>query len=40
MAAETGDGWTLVSMPRAPTVQFEHTMVATKRGALILTQPG
>ena len=40
MAAETGDGWTLVSTPRAPTVQFEHTMVATKRGALILTQPG
>ena len=40
IAAETGDGWTLVSTPRAPTVQFEHTMVATKRGALILTQPG
>ncbi len=39
-AAETGDGWTLVSTPRAPTVQFEHTMIATKRGAMILTQPG
>jgi methionyl aminopeptidase len=39
-AAEMGDGWTLVSEPRAPTVQFEHTMVVTKRGALVLTQPG
>ncbi|BCW88435.1 Methionine aminopeptidase [Alphaproteobacteria bacterium SO-S41] len=39
-AAEMGDGWTLVSEPRAPTVQFEHTMVVTKRGAMVLTQPG
>ena len=39
-AAETGDGWTLVSSPRAPTVQFEHTMVVTKRGAMVLTQAG
>lgn len=38
-AAETNDGWTLVSSPRAPTVQFEHTMVVTRRGAMVLTQP-
>ncbi len=40
MAAELDDGWTLVSTPSAPTVQFEHTMVVTKRGAVIVTQPG
>lgn len=39
-AAETGDGWTLISTPDAPTVQYEHTMVVTKRGAMIVTQPG
>ena len=39
-AAEMSDGWTLVSEPRAPTVQFEHTMVVTRRGAMVLTQPG
>lgn len=39
-AAEQGDGWTLVSTPQAPTVQYEHTMVVTKRGAMIMTQPG
>lgn len=31
------DGWTLVSEPVAPTVQYEHTLVATRRGALVLT---
>jgi methionyl aminopeptidase len=39
-AEETGDGWTLVGSPAAPTVQYEHTMVVTKRGAMVLTQPG
>jgi methionyl aminopeptidase len=39
-ANETGDGWTLVGSPNAPTVQYEHTMVVTKRGAMVLTQPG
>jgi methionyl aminopeptidase len=34
------DGWTLFSRPRAPVVQYEHTVVATDRGAIILTQPG
>lgn len=37
--AEDGDkdAWTLFSEPRAPTVQFEHTLVVTKNGPLILT---
>ncbi|MBB3978917.1 methionyl aminopeptidase [Rhizobium azooxidifex] len=39
--AENGDDdWTLYSDPRAPTVQFEHTVVATRNGPLILTLPG
>ncbi|GEP10470.1 type I methionyl aminopeptidase [Methylobacterium gnaphalii] len=38
--AEDGDDpWTLYSQPRAPTVQFEHTVVATRNGPLILTMP-
>lgn len=39
-ATEGGDGWTLYSDPPAPAVQYEHTVVATDRGAIILTQPG
>lgn len=37
--AEDGDkdAWTLYSEPRAPTVQFEHTIVVTKNGPLVLT---
>ncbi len=39
--AEDGDdAWTLRSRPRAPTVQFEHTVVATRNGPLVLTLPG
>lgn len=39
--AEGGDdGWTLFSEPRAPTVQYEHTIVATRNGPLIVTLPG
>ncbi|MCF3643081.1 type I methionyl aminopeptidase [Rhizobium sp. TRM95111] len=39
--AENGDDdWTLYSDPRAPTVQFEHTVVATRNGPLVLTLPG
>lgn len=34
------DGWTLYSEPRAPVVQYEHTVVATDRGAIVVTQPG
>lgn len=36
--AEGGDdAWTLYSEPKAPTVQFEHTVVATRNGPLVLT---
>lgn len=39
--AEDGDDpWTLYSQPRALTVQFEHTVVATRSGPLVLTMPG
>jgi methionyl aminopeptidase len=39
--AEQGDdGWTLYSDPPAPVVQYEHTVVATARGAIIVTLPG
>ncbi|SFB46056.1 methionyl aminopeptidase [Rhizobium sp. NFR07] len=34
---DNGDPWTLYSDPRAPTVQYEHTIVATRNGPLILT---
>jgi len=34
---ENGDGWTLYADKPAPTVQYEHTMVATKNGAVITT---
>ncbi len=34
------DDWTLYSEPKAPTVQFEHTVVVTRDGPLILTLPG
>lgn len=36
--AEDGDDpWTLFSEPKAPTVQFEHTLVVTRNGPIILT---
>jgi methionyl aminopeptidase len=36
--SESGDDpWTLYSDPKALTVQFEHTLVATRNGAIILT---
>lgn len=34
------DDWTLYSDPPAPVVQYEHTVVATNRGAIIVTLPG
>lgn len=34
-----GDGWTLRARPRAAAVQYEHTVVATDRGAIVLTLP-
>ncbi|QHQ36881.1 type I methionyl aminopeptidase [Algicella marina] len=39
-ASEGADGWTLYSEPRAPAVQYEHTVVATDKRAIILTLPG
>ncbi len=32
--------WTLYSEPRAPTVQYEHTVVVTKNGPLVVTLAG
>jgi methionyl aminopeptidase len=37
---ETGDGWTLRPTGRQPTVQYEHTLVATRRGPVVLTLAG
>ena len=34
---EAGDGWTLRPPAHQPTVQYEHTLVATRRGPVILT---
>lgn len=34
---ETGDGWTLRPFGGEPTVQYEHTMVATRRGPVVVT---
>lgn len=36
-AEGTDDPWTLVSEPRALTVQYEHTIVASRNGPIILT---
>ncbi|MGV1755903.1 type I methionyl aminopeptidase [Rhizobium sp. P44RR-XXIV] len=38
--AEGGDdAWTLYADPQAPTVQFEHTIVTTRNGPVVLTLP-
>lgn len=34
------DDWTLYATPKAPVVQYEHTVVATRGGAVIVTLPG
>jgi methionyl aminopeptidase len=39
-ATDGDDGWTLYSEPRAPVVQYEHTVVATDRAAIVVTVPG
>jgi len=36
-AEELDDGWTLVAERPAPTVQYEHSLVVTKNGPVILT---
>lgn len=39
--AEDGDDpWTLYSSPAAPTVQYEHTVIATRNGPMVVTMPG
>lgn len=39
--AEGGDDeWTLYSEPRAPTVQYEHTVIVTRNGPMVVTLPG
>jgi methionyl aminopeptidase len=39
-AGDGDDPWTLYSQPRALTVQYEHTVVATRNGPLVLTLAG
>ena len=39
-ATQARDGWTLHAEPAAPVVQYEHTVVATDRGPIIVTLPG
>lgn len=34
---DTGDGWTLRPLGGRPTVQYEHTLVATRRGPMVVT---
>jgi methionyl aminopeptidase len=40
MARNGRDEWTLYAEPRALAVQYEHTVVATDRGAIVVTLPG
>ncbi|MGZ9811996.1 type I methionyl aminopeptidase [Pseudoroseicyclus sp. H15] len=37
-AADGDDGWTLYSEPKAHVVQYEHTVIATNSGPMIVTQ--
>ncbi|MBL4928930.1 type I methionyl aminopeptidase [Fuscibacter oryzae] len=39
-ATEGHDGWTLFSDSGAPVVQYEHTVIAMERGAMVVTLPG
>jgi methionyl aminopeptidase len=34
---EAGDGWTLSPLGGEPTVQYEHTLVATRNGPVVVT---
>ncbi len=36
-AVDSDDGWTLYADKPAPTVQYEHTLIATRRGTVITT---
>lgn len=37
-AEDNGDGWTLVTEPGILTAQYEHTLVVTKRGPIVVTR--
>jgi methionyl aminopeptidase len=37
-ADDNGDGWTLVTEPGFLTAQYEHTLVVTKRGPIVVTR--
>lgn len=39
-ATQARDGWTLHAEPAAAVVQYEHTVVATDKGPIIVTLPG
>jgi methionyl aminopeptidase len=39
-AIDTDDGWTLEAEDARPTVQYEHTLVATERGPIVVTLAG
>ena len=39
-AAETDDGWTVLTLDGSRCAQFEHTLVVTGTGAEVLTLPG
>lgn len=39
-ADEGRDGWTLSAEPAAPVVQDEQRVVATEKGAIVVTLPG
>lgn len=36
-AEDSGDGWSLVTDPEFITAQYEHTLIVTERGAIVLT---
>ncbi|WP_119165465.1 type I methionyl aminopeptidase [Algihabitans albus] len=38
-AEETGDGWTLATPAHYMTAQYEHSLVVTRGGAIVLTVP-
>ncbi|MEP7454383.1 type I methionyl aminopeptidase [Phyllobacterium sp. SB3] len=39
-AKDGDDPWTLFAEPSAPTVQYEHTIVASRHGPIVVTLPG
>lgn len=39
-AEDGADAWTLYGQPEAATVQYEHTVVATRNGPLVVTMTG